>query len=96
MTEARIYNGPYTGDYLDQIAFPLGGIGAGMICLEGTGFLSHASLRGQPDVYNELPAFSALCIKGDPNTAIALEGPVPSWKVFGPPGTGNGAYNKTY
>jgi uncharacterized protein (DUF608 family) len=95
-TQDRPYNGPYTGDYLDRVAFPLGGIGAGMICLEGTGFLSHTSLRGHADVYNELPAFSALCVKGEPNVAVALEGPVPSWKIFGPPDTANGAYNKTY
>ena len=73
-SEARPYNTPYTGDYLNRVAFPLGGIGAGMICLEGTGFLSHASLRGHPEVFNELPAFSALCIKGQPNLAVALEG----------------------
>ena len=28
---------PYTGDHLNRIAFPLGGLGAGMVCLEGTG-----------------------------------------------------------
>ena len=95
-TDARPYNGAYTGEYLNRVAFPLGGIGAGMVCLEGTGFLSHASLRGHPEVYNELPVFSALCVKGDPNLAIVLEGPVSSWKVFGSPGTGNGAENKTY
>jgi transposase len=39
------YNGPYTGANLDHVAFPMGGIGAGMICLEGTGMLSHYSLR---------------------------------------------------
>ena len=36
---------PFTGAYLDHVAFPLGGIGAGMVCLEGTGALSHVSLR---------------------------------------------------
>jgi uncharacterized protein (DUF608 family) len=95
-TQDRPYNGPYSGDHLDRVAFPLGGIGAGMICLEGTGFLSHTSLRGHADVYNEMPAFSALCVKGEPNVAVTLEGPVPSWKIFGPPDTANGAYNKTY
>ncbi|MBN1766244.1 MAG: hypothetical protein JW860_13370 [Sedimentisphaerales bacterium] len=30
------YNGPYTGTNLNRVAFPIGGIGAGMICLEGT------------------------------------------------------------
>ena len=40
---ARPWNGPYTGDLLRHVAFPLGGIGAGTICLEGTGALSHVS-----------------------------------------------------
>jgi hypothetical protein len=31
------YNDIYTGDYLNRVAFPIGGIGAGMFCLEGGG-----------------------------------------------------------
>ena len=31
------YNGYYSGKNLDRIAFPVGGMGAGMFCLEGTG-----------------------------------------------------------
>ncbi|MGO8055767.1 twin-arginine translocation signal domain-containing protein, partial [Rhizobium leguminosarum] len=26
----RNYNGPYTGEFLNRVAFPIGGIGAGM------------------------------------------------------------------
>ncbi|NLE45572.1 MAG: hypothetical protein GX620_12700 [Chloroflexi bacterium] len=92
----REYNSPYAGEYLSRVAFPLGGIGAGMVCLEGTGGLSHGSLRGRPEVFNELPIFSAVCVKGAPNLALALEGPVPAWKAFGTPGSGNGGYQKTY
>src|SRR6185369_17173330 len=47
------YNGPHTGERLNRIAFPLGGMGAGMLCLEGTGALSHFSLRNRPEVFNE-------------------------------------------
>ena len=82
--EERSYNGPYRGEHLNHVAFPLGGIGAGMICLEGTGALSHVSLRGQPDVFHEPMMFAALCIKGQTNTAKVLEGPVPDWKVVFP------------
>ncbi len=92
----RAYNGVYAGEHLSRVAFPLGGMGAGMLCLEGTGALSHVSLRGRPDVFNEPPVFSALCIKGTPNVARLLEGPVPGWKVFGPAGTGNGGVGRTY
>ena len=95
------YAGSYRGEHLNHVAFPMGGIGAGMICLEGTGALSHVSLRGQPDVFNEPMMFAALCVKGQPNTARVLEGPVPEWKVFFPwgqtfGGAGNGGSGKTY
>src|SRR4051794_14742226 len=43
----------YSGADLNRVAFPMGGLGAGMICLEGTGALSHVSLRNKPEVFNE-------------------------------------------
>jgi len=94
--QKRKYNDVYTGDYLNRVAFPLGGIGAGMICLEGTGALSHFSICNRPDVFSEPMVFSALCLKGDENIARVLEGPVPSWKVFGTSGSGNGRGGTTY
>jgi len=92
----RNYNETYTGEYLNRVAFPLGGIGAGMICLEGTAALSHFSLRNKPEIYNEPCTFSAICIKGEPNIARVLEGPVPKWKIFGNAGTGNGAAGTSF
>ncbi len=85
------YNGDYSGQYLNRVAFPLGGMGAGMICIEGTGALSHFSIRNKPEVFNEPCVFAALSVKGKNGFARVLEGPVPSWKIFGAPGTGNGA-----
>lgn len=79
--EVRAFNGTYYGDYLNQIAFPMGGIGAGMFCLEGTGALTKFSLRNRPDLGNEPHTFSAICIKGSRNIARVLEGPVPVWKL---------------
>src|SRR6266702_4867948 len=78
---ARAFNGIYHGDYLNQIAFPMGGIGAGMICLEGTGALTKFSLRNRPDLASEPKAFSAVSIKGPRRIARVLEGPVPAWKL---------------
>jgi len=75
------FNGIYRGEYLNQIAFPLGGLGAGMFCLEGTGALTKFSLRNRPDLGNEPHAFSAVCIKGPRKIARVLEGPVPLWKL---------------
>jgi uncharacterized protein (DUF608 family) len=85
------YNGEYRGERLGRVAFPLGGMGAGMICLEGSGALSHVSLRHRPEVFHEPCTFAAISILGEHKVARVLEGPVPQWKLFGPPGTGNGA-----
>jgi uncharacterized protein (DUF608 family) len=93
---ARPYNSAYSNENLNQVAFPLGGIGAGMICLEGTGALSQVSLRNRPEVYNEPTIFAAISIKGQGDSARVLEGPVPGRKLFGAPGTGNGAAGATY
>lgn len=94
--QTRTYNAPYTGEYLNRIAFPLGGIGAGMICLEGAGALSHVSVRGHMDFFNEPEIYAALHIKGEPPVVRVLEGPVPTWKYFGPAGSGNGGRNHLY
>jgi uncharacterized protein (DUF608 family) len=89
--DRRRYNGPYTGEHLNRVAFPLGGIGTGMICLEGTGGFSHTSLRHKPDILAMSRMFAAVCVKGSPNVARILEGPVPDWKVMFPWGqSGNG------
>ena len=92
----RPYNGPYAGENLSRIAFPLGGMGAGMLCLEGTGALSHVSLRHQPDIFKEPCVFAAVCVKGEPNLARVLEGPVPGWKRFGLKDSGNGSGGATW
>ena len=85
------YNAEYRDEHLNRVAFPLGGIGAGMICLEGSGALSHFSLRNRPEVFNEPCTFAAIAIKGPQKIARVLQGPVPGWKLFGAPGSGNGA-----
>jgi uncharacterized protein (DUF608 family) len=92
----RAYNGPYCGPYLNRVAFPIGGIGTGMVCLEGTGAISHVSVRNKPEVFNEPHMYAAICIKGRENVAKVLEGPVPAWKIFGSPSTGNGAAGSSY
>ncbi len=92
----RKYNAPYTGEYLNRVAFPVGGLGAGMFCLEGTGAISHMSIRNRPEIYNEPSLFSAIAIKGLKNGVKVLEGQVPDWKMFGARGTGNGAAGTTY
>lgn len=93
---SRDFNQSYAGPFLNRIAFPLGGLGAGMVCIEGTGCISHVSVRNTPDVFNEPAVMAAISIKGNPSWARVLEGPVPNHKIFGKPGTGNGAGETTY
>jgi uncharacterized protein (DUF608 family) len=71
-------------------------MGAGMLCLEGTGALSHVSLRHRPDFFNEPCVFAAVSLEGEPRIARVLEGPVPAWKRFGLEGSGNGLGGKTW
>jgi hypothetical protein len=94
-TNRHRFNGAYSGRNLDRIAFPMGGFGTGTICLEGTGALSHLSLRHRPDVFQQPLLFSAVWVRGA-RTARVVEGPVPTWKVFGPPGAANGGRDVTY
>lgn len=87
----RQYNDSYSGENLNRVAFPIGGLGAGMFCLEGTGAISHMSVRNKPDVFNEPGMFGAIALKGDKPVAKILEGPSPDWKRFGQPNSGNGS-----
>ncbi len=75
----------YTGENLEKIAFPIGGMGAGMFCLEGTGAISNMSVRHYPQVFNEPCMFATVNVKGYENGAKVLEGPVPERKRFGAP-----------
>jgi uncharacterized protein (DUF608 family) len=76
----RAYNSAYEGARLEHIAFPMGGFGAGMICLEGAGALSHVSVRHRPDMIREPGIFAAISVKSPTPIARVLEGPVPRHK----------------
>jgi uncharacterized protein (DUF608 family) len=95
-TSDHQFNGNYTGQNLNRVAFPIGGIGAGMFCMEGSGAISHLSVNNKPDVYNEPFVFAAISVKGIENGAKVLESQVPTWKLFGSGGTGNGAGERDY
>jgi uncharacterized protein (DUF608 family) len=93
---ARKYDGVYEGARLNRVAFPMGGMGAGMICLEGSGALSEVSIRNRPDVFNEPCMFAALAVKGANAVARVIEGPVPGWKIFGLRDSASGDGGATY
>ncbi|WP_040679866.1 GH116 family glycosyl hydrolase [Niabella aurantiaca] len=95
-SDAHTYNGFYQKDHLSRVAFPIGGIGAGMFCLEGTGALSHMSIYHRPEVFNAPAIFAAIAVKGTNPVAKVIEGPVPEWKIFGQRGAANGASGSTY
>ncbi|MGN7720419.1 GH116 family glycosyl hydrolase [Chitinophaga sp. 22620] len=79
----RGFNESYKGRYIDRVAFPIGGIGAGMFCIEGTGAISHMSVRHNPEMFFEPAMFAAISIKGMPDGARVLEQQIPGWKKFG-------------
>lgn len=92
----RDFNTEYKGEYTNHIAFPIGGIGTGMFCLEGTGAISRVSLFHHPDMTNEPYIFGAIHVKGVPNGTKVLEGQVPTWKLFETPESGVGGKGKSY
>lgn len=94
----------YEKEQLNRVAFPLGGLGSGMVCIEGSGAFSSVSLRHRPDIYREPILFSAISVKsasGSLNIARVLAGPVPDWKIMFPwddmwCSSGDGARGKIY
>jgi uncharacterized protein (DUF608 family) len=101
MANRRDYNGWYEGEFAPHIAFPLGGMGAGMVCLDGGGALTKVSVRNRPELLHEPFTFAAVSLNTKAGVvARLLEGQVPSWKVTYPwpdaPGTGRGQQGKTF
>jgi uncharacterized protein (DUF608 family) len=85
-------NGPqrtFSGDHATQIAMPLGGIGAGCICMNGYGGLqdfsiwNHPSTTALPEGYaSSQAAFAILHIKGASPVTKLVEGPFPFFKIY--------------
>ncbi len=85
----------FAGDKVTQIAMPLGGLGAGSICMNGYGGLQDFSIRTRPES-TALPegftsdspeaAFAILHIKSHsgagPAATKLVEGPFPPFKIF--------------
>lgn len=72
----------YSGEQLNLIAFPMGGIGAGNICLLGTGAIGGVALRNTPAYRNDPMIFAALTVKGEENISRVVEAPVPGMNIF--------------
>src|SRR4051812_30173559 len=81
ISASRAFGDPYTGHHLYRVAFPLGGFGTGMICLDGMGGFTHVSLRHKPALDHAPRMFAGVHVRraGDRAIGVArvLEGPVP-------------------
>ena len=69
---------PYKGKYLNQISFPIGGIGAGCIGLDGTGGLRDFEIFNRPNVGSKFSkTFPLIRVKEEGKEPIArvLKGP---------------------
>jgi uncharacterized protein (DUF608 family) len=79
----------FSGDKVSQIAMPLGGIGAGCVCLNGYGGLQDFSIWNRPAT-TALPegyasskaAFAILHVKGATPLTKLVEGPFPIFKIY--------------
>jgi uncharacterized protein (DUF608 family) len=78
----------YAGDHLLQIAMPLGGIGAGCICLNGQGGLQDFSIRNAPATSaladGHQMADSAFATLSFPALGLTrlVEGPLPVQRIY--------------
>ncbi|MHB1484053.1 MAG: GH116 family glycosyl hydrolase [Saccharofermentanales bacterium] len=88
----------YSGKNLDMISFPMGGTGAGMICLHGNGSLGDVSLWNKPELNNNPDMFSAVTIISEKgNISRVLEAPVPDVNYLSTlPDSANGFFGKNY
>lgn len=79
----------FAAPHLLQIAMPMGGLGAGCVCLNGHGGVQDFSLQNRPAT-TALPdghgvqdaAFALLHVKGASPVTRLLEGPLPPEKVY--------------
>jgi uncharacterized protein (DUF608 family) len=79
----------FSGDHATQVAMPVGGIGAGCICVNGYGGVqdfsiwNHPSTTALPEGYaSSQAAFAILHIKGTTPVTKLVEGPFPVLKIF--------------
>ena len=81
----------FSGDRATQVAMPIGGLGAGCICINGQGGLQDFSIRTRPAT-TALPAgfssnspeaaFAVLYVKSAAAVAKVVEGSFPPFKIF--------------
>ena len=86
----------FSGAELDRLAFTLGGLGAGNICIKGTGALGSFCIRNAPGIYWDPMVFSAVTILGEKRIPH-LEAPIPGMDITAHyAGSGYGLVGKPY
>ena len=87
----------YTGDHLDRVEFPVGGLGAGSVCLKGNGAIGGLSIRNEPGLYWDPRMFAAVTVLGEENVSRVVEAPVPGMNINAHyPESGYGLGNSTF
>jgi hypothetical protein len=84
-----LVNRTFVAPDLLQVAMPMGGLGAGAICLNGSGGLQDFAIRNRPattakqDGHTETEAaFAIVHIKGEHPVTKLVEGPMPVEKIY--------------
>ena len=81
----------FSGDRATQVAMPVGGLGAGCVCINGSGGLQDFAIRTRPETSAQPAgftsnspeaAFAILRIKGSAPVTKLVEGPFPPFKIF--------------
>lgn len=72
----------YRKEQLNNISFPMGGMGAGTICLTGRGSLDSVSVQNRPQKFHTPTMFSAITVLGKEPVTRLLEAPVPKVHYF--------------
>lgn len=71
----------FTGPNLDRIEYPLGGLGAGSICIKGTGALGGMSIRNAPGIYWDPMMYAAVTVLGNEPVSRVVEAPIPGMNI---------------
>ncbi len=86
----------FKGKSLDAVAFPMGGLGAGSVCMKGNGGLGTFSLWNRPNMKDVVNCYSAVTVCADTPATRLLETKIPDYVYLQEEGAWNGLFARTY